>query len=493
MSTKVKLLLVSCGTLLLGGLAISNQSLWIDEGGAAMKAIQPTLGDWWHALRAENTSNLQLLLHLSYLWAWVKIFGVSEIALRAANLPFVFAGLVGAVWGLQRWPARQFWCIALASVNAFTWYYTNEARPYMLLFGASCWALACLARAYDNPEACSRSRVWFVTFCSSLFFVSATSLVALPWAAVGLVCGIFLLGWRRSITMVGRQIIPSLIWLAAIALLGGYYFWTLRIGAKPSNVGRTGLANLFYIIYEQVGLAGLGPGRTELRSGNIQLLGAYAIPLSIGILVLLMPAWEVIRALTTQLRSNRFLAVPILATAFPVIVVLGAGWLTDARILGRHLTPLYPLVLFALALAVERLLARNKVWATGAVAALLVVLAFSSLQIRFASRHARDDYRAAAAVAKSHARENKSVWWVADDSTARYYGVRFADHDATGGIISLRNPTREQLDALSAPNMIVFSKPDIHDGYGTVQQFARRRGFAVTSSLQAFQLLEPQF
>ena len=34
--------------LLVGALAVTNQSLWIDEGVAALKAMEPTLGGWWH-------------------------------------------------------------------------------------------------------------------------------------------------------------------------------------------------------------------------------------------------------------------------------------------------------------------------------------------------------------------------------------------------------------------------------------------------------------
>jgi len=68
---------VAALAVLIGALALTNQSLWIDEGSAALKAMEPSLGGWWQALRSEGNSNLQLIGELFYLWGWEKIFGYS--------------------------------------------------------------------------------------------------------------------------------------------------------------------------------------------------------------------------------------------------------------------------------------------------------------------------------------------------------------------------------------------------------------------------------
>ena len=151
-----------------GAIAITGQSLWIDEGAAAFKAIQPSLGEWWQALREDGSSNLQMPLHFFYAWLWEKIFGGSEIALRAANVPPLILAFVGIAWGLKARPRWQFWLIVLAAINAFTWYYMNEARPYILLFAGCCATFACLARAYFSPSFGSRE--------SNVVFYSARGL-----------------------------------------------------------------------------------------------------------------------------------------------------------------------------------------------------------------------------------------------------------------------------------------------------------------------------
>ena len=81
------LLLLVLGALVIGALALTNQSLWIDEGNSAAKALQPSLARWWTTLVAEKGSDLQMPFYMFYLWAWCKAFGTSEIALRSANVP----------------------------------------------------------------------------------------------------------------------------------------------------------------------------------------------------------------------------------------------------------------------------------------------------------------------------------------------------------------------------------------------------------------------
>src|ERR1700732_5347342 len=58
--------------LLVGGLAITNQSLWIDEASSAAKAGQNSLAGWWTKLVAEKGSDLQMPFYMFYLWAWCK-------------------------------------------------------------------------------------------------------------------------------------------------------------------------------------------------------------------------------------------------------------------------------------------------------------------------------------------------------------------------------------------------------------------------------------
>lgn len=490
MSNPLKLLLLAIATLLIGALAVSNQSFWIDEGAAALKALQPSLAGWWQSLRVEGHSNLQLLPHLFYLWLWEKIFGGSEISLRAANVPLLFAGLAAAIWGLQSRPRLQFWFAAIVLVNAFTWYYTGEARPYLLLFAGACLTLACLARAFDDPEGCANERRWFVLLCAGLVAVAATSLIAVPWAGAWALSAVVLLGLPRSLLLLKRHFIIAGLCTATLCGVGAYYLWTLTLGARASTaVGGTGLLNVGLVFYEQLGFAGLGPGRNDLRFGGLRAFAEYALPLGIAATALLATAAYCARPLLRELTENKRLAwLLFAATVFPFATVIGAGWATHVRILGRHLMPFFPFVLLAMAVAAERLVSSRRPARLFVAVLLLATLVLSAVQIRFAPRHARDDYRGAAAVARAELKEDRIVWWAADESTARYYGVPIADGENRGGAIYLMNPSRPALATLQPADTIVLSKRDVYDASGALSAFVAVNQLIRTHQFQSFEV-----
>ncbi len=355
MSKRLKLLILAISTLLVGTLAISNQSFWIDEGAAALKAIQPTVGDWWGSLQAEGNSNLQLLPHLFYLWAWEKVFGPSEVALRAANLPLLFLGLAAALWALQHRPKLQLWFCLLALINSFTWYYISEARPYILLFAASCIALGSLIRMTEELDDSSPSQFSFAVFCAGIFLVSATSLIAVPWAIAWVICCVLLVGLPNFLAMVRRNVLTSVCFVAGMIGLAAYYSWTLRLGARASGIGTTNFSNLFVVIYEQLGLIGLGPGRTELRVTGASGLRPYAFSLCLGLLASLLLSWEAVRSIPRSWWTGRRALVLFIGIVVPLVAVLFAGHVAHVRLLGRHLMPLFPILLFGLALGMRRL------------------------------------------------------------------------------------------------------------------------------------------
>src|SRR4051794_15942253 len=73
-------------SLLAGLAAVTSESFWIDEANTALKSIQPSLRDWWHLMAIEPGSDLQMPLYMLQLWAWEKVFGRGEFALRSINI-----------------------------------------------------------------------------------------------------------------------------------------------------------------------------------------------------------------------------------------------------------------------------------------------------------------------------------------------------------------------------------------------------------------------
>lgn len=128
--------------LLLSLVAINSQSFWIDETDVATIASGATLSDWWQHLVSYGSGDTQMPGYMFYAWVWEKLFGHSEIGLRAANVPWLVLGFLAL-------PRRQGYYVASLALSPFLWYYLNEARPYLMEIGASLIMLG-ISGGYGN-------------------------------------------------------------------------------------------------------------------------------------------------------------------------------------------------------------------------------------------------------------------------------------------------------------------------------------------------------
>src|SRR5208337_237914 len=75
--------------LAVGALALNSQSFWIDEATTAEIARQHSLAEWWQAMLKDHGSNTQMPIYMIYVWAWEKVWGTGEWAMRTSNLPWL--------------------------------------------------------------------------------------------------------------------------------------------------------------------------------------------------------------------------------------------------------------------------------------------------------------------------------------------------------------------------------------------------------------------
>jgi hypothetical protein len=465
--------------LLTGIAAITGQSFWIDEAHSALKACQGSLGAWCAAMVRDGGSDLQMPFYMFYLWAWAKLFGTSEIALRAANIPWFVVGAVALLDCARKDRTLQLSILVLAVTNAFLWYYLSEARPYIVLFAFSSITLACLCRfRAQEPNAISPVRFRF--FCAGIVGSCASSLVAVPWAIGAILAIAVLLGLSEARQLLWRFRYISVFTAASLLALAAYYVWTIQLGAGASNVGSTTLGSIAFAFYELSGLVGLGPGRLALRAHQFAACKPYLPILILGAAltaILALSSWSRVKP------TRRDWLFWEIAAGIPFLAVAMAGYAGQIRLLGRHFTPLLPFILAFLAIGLNRLLLSGLTGRLIAAVTLLLYLT-SALQIRFAPRHQRDDYRDAAAEAKEAIRTGKTVWWAADTQTAFYYGL---SPKLPG--LSLA-PAARPLQRLSPPDLVYLSKPDIYDADGRITSYLREHNFIAAREIQAFQIFE---
>jgi hypothetical protein len=463
--------------------AVSGESFWIDEGGSAYKAIQPTLSGWWQAMLWEHNSNMQLPLYLIDLWVWEKIFGSGERILRLANAPFFLLTVYGLWLAFRNDPVRFNFSILFLLTNAFAWFYLNEARPYMLMLSGATLLFAAVYRLKQDPAQFGGGWAWL--FAGAALLLCATSMIAAPWAACAFGAAWYVRGKYFPLEFIRRFPAAFAILVSGMLVIGGYYLWSLKIGADVPSMGSTGFANLAFAGYELFGFAGLGPARNAMR---VEFLGAFhGYYLSLAIFG---AGWglTMICVLCKKFRPAFDRTVVFyLILFFPVIAIMLAGYLHGIRVLPRYLTPALPLVI-CLASYLASTLWRSGFLARGLVACLLAGALISALEIRFAPRHAKDDYRSAVAVAKKAVAGGDQIYWAADIQTALYYGlIRGEDRDTGTPQIVLFH-AKDLQKVPPASNLFVLSKVDLYDQSGAIRKFLRDNGYRPAEQFAAFQL-----
>jgi len=463
--------------------AVSGKSFWIDEGGSAYKAIQSTLSGWWQAMLWEHNSNMQLPLYLFGLWGWEKIFGSGERILRLANAPFFLLTIYGLWLAFRKDPARFNFSVLFLLTNAFVWFYLNEGRPYIMMLGGSTLLFAAVYRLKQDSTQLNNAWAWL--FTGAALLLCATSMIAAPWAACAFCAAWYVRGKRFPIEFIHRFPAAFTTLVSGMVAIGGYYVWSLKIGADVPSMGKTGFANLAFAGYELFGFAGLGPSRNVMR---VEFLGAFHgfyIPLGIfGAAWGLAIVWLLCKPFRPAFDKTIFFYLILFA---PAVIIMVAGYVHGIRVLPRYLTSALPLIICLASYLASRL------WGSGLLARGLVVCLLSgglisASEIRFASRHDKDDYRSAVAVAKKAVAEGKRTYWAADVQTAIYYGlIRDAERD-TGSSQVILYPAKDAQKSLPASDLVVLSKVDLYDPSGAIREFLRDNGYEPAEQFQAFQL-----
>lgn len=459
-----------------GLLAVSSDSLWIDEGLSAVKAVAPSPEAAWQELRTEANTNMHMLFYMAALWAWEKCFGSSEWALRSMNIPFFVLG-VTALWSAVPRASRPF-VLAFCLVSPFLWFYLNEARTYSMIFGFSAVATAALLDWLDRGE--DPLFPW-----ARWAWILSLSLAALTWThVVGLVFELAVailvftrVGWRGLPELLRKVWAPMMFLAATNLALIGYVLWTKAQGVEANPIGKTTWLGIVYWLYEFGGFAGLGPNRNDLRIHPFASLRPYFLPLG-----LLGVAWSAV--LLGGLKNLRFMPdreqgkrLAVFLVLVPLLTFLVIGVWQNVRFLPRYAASSYP----AFAVLASFLLC--SLWASGgwrrwAGLLLLVGLASSSLNLRLNPVHAKDDYRSAAHFIQQNRRAGDAVWWAADEAGARFYGLT----DTT----VLMGPTKDMLFSLPKPRWVVLSKPDIYDRNDVLRSFCVQLGIKKMAEFQSF-------
>jgi hypothetical protein len=467
------LILFSLCSILSLALMPSNQSFWHDEVMTMIYVRAENFGDWLHLFL--NQKNSEGLMPVSMFWFWlVGRFGfVSVWALRATN------GVWGAVLLLYSWriagKAKLPFLPWLVLVNPFVWYYVGELRPYALQLACGAGVMCCLlSRTTPNQKLTAWDHIEFTSV--SILLCGSSLLGAVSWVAMisgtllYMICtsrGRILLFWKEGALL--------FILLSPLAF---FYLKALQEGAGAARLWNPGIGNIAFSFYKFGGWLGLGPGRNEIRE-TVQLEGFRQLtdsfrPYAFSILLLGLIYTGIAvsggKALLKSFNKSSTFWINFGALMIGVVTLAVAAGVAHWPFWGRHLSPLFiswVCVVAVLLHSIRSLQIKRVLFGS-----LILLLFFSSLSLRFAPRHARDDLRAASELALDEADKGRLVWWAASSKGAEYYGIEFNRVSNMKGEIQAMEHFESSLDEFQKPDVIIMGRPSLHDASGEIRIFA---------------------
>lgn len=497
-------------------IAITNESLWIDEFWTAGFVLKDNLQDL-----IKQWSNPQIALtplHYLYFYFWGIFFHSGEMLIRLANLPLFVLGQLSLFLALRAYPKRfGYLLLFVSALHPMVWQYANEARPYMMMYAGSEMILAYILHIHVIRIVTDRVNPLFsAIFVLGSIMLLGASMLGGFWVFVALAYVVYYhhnyLNWHYL--KQGVSFLLLVLFLVALVVLSCMYVWSVFQGASASKLSPTTAATLLFDVYELLGLSGVGPGRLDLREAGLGALGPYVIWLALASVLVVA---TLLKGLQSAVRLLGMKRVVILAAAslFPIVVVVSSGIVMHWRVLGRHLIASLPVlnILFALGLVGLLDKSNGRTWPIKKMIALsfLVFLIYSSFAMRFAERHRKDDYKGASAIARQEVSQGNRVWWAADSFGAGYYGLVEINMDAiftgpskakTLGKVAacgdddqkvqlVANNSTDCLENFKPPNVIMLSKPQTFDSKGDIAAYLNAHGFLKVQSLPAFTIWRP--
>ena len=402
-------------------LSISAESFWTDEVTIAWAAMQAQFSGFW-AVIERTGSEAQMPFFTILMWIWARIFGTSEIALRAFNLPWAVLGIFAVERLLVRARIRRPALLLLTA--AFLGFYMNEARPYIMTFATAALALFTFDQLTRDDPAPRFAGFLFPIGTILCTGASMLNLCLLPALIFFGLCGREGPLLRRIGALLTRH--RGSYGIAAAGILGLliYYVQTLLSGHGGMQRPYT-LTNLGFTLYEWLSLGGLGPPRHLLREmAPLAALRAYYPTLLPALLI-----WGLLFA-TALAAARRLLRDPWIRRALAAflaggITLIVLAILAPASLWGRHfmfLAPLPPLILGRMLLPEEKHPWPRLRWILfGSILLLFVV---SSARQRVMGIYAKDPLREAVAELRkiSATSSDLPIVWTGPFRVVRVYG-----------------------------------------------------------------------
>jgi hypothetical protein len=474
--------------------AISSGSLWMDEFGTWFLTRANSIPEWWSRFQAWPDSDSQIPIYHFYMYIWTKLFGTDALAMRASNAGLFVIANLALLWPFRSQSTIAFPLIIASCLSAPIWYYLNELRPYIMLYmGASLMLGATIEmmRSQQSPNSFEMK-----VLCVGAVISTGATTIGIVWAgSIMLFALIYWLAIRKGDLfedLVHDNYFTLAIAALSITALIAHDIRMFAHGNLPEVLHESNIFTLLFSFYTNAGLLGVGPGMLDLRANGIAALVPFAPVTAFSAILFSMLAIAGLVEVRTLL-GTRTVAISIGCALLPVLVIFALGLVLHWRVLPRHFIPLVSLFSLLYAYGIAWWWRRRF---TGVLVTVISVLtmAYSSLGVRLAARHAKDDYKHAAQLATIELAQNGRVWWVADFRGALFYGVPYVSDELAwshpkydrGVKFFMGDKTFSYLSAQEPPTLVLVSKSDAYDKHNVVSKYLSANAYHLAETFPAF-------
>jgi hypothetical protein len=479
-------------SVLVAILAISSGSLWGDELGTWFLTRADSIPDWWERFLSKPDSDTQIPLYHFFMYGWTSVAGTAAVAMRASNAGMFVIANLALLWPFRFRPNIALPLILMSSLSAPVWYYLNEIRPYIMLYMGACVMIGATIEMMGSKE--KPGSLGMIALCVGAVISSGSTVIGIVWAAS---VALFLLAYwlavrKRSLSdLINKHYFILGITVLCIAALIFHDIRMFALGRMPALLGDGGILTFLFSLYADLGLLGVGPGMLDMRENGVAALAPYAPIIIFAAILFGLVAIGGLFEVASML-GIRTIAILTVCILLPTLFVLALGVALHWRVLPRHFMPLVSLfsLLYSFGLAWW--------WHRGfagkaAALMLVVVMGYSAFSMRYAPRHAKDDYKHAAELAASELARDGRVWWAADVRGALYYGVPVSDELAsqdgrqTPGVqVGISWKTASFLSGQPRPTLVLLSKPETFDPTNLVSNYLADNKYQLVEAFPAF-------
>lgn len=359
--------------------SISSASFWVDEG---IRYSYMLNGGILEAVKGGCEERQFMFIIFEFIWS--GIFGTSEIALRAMNIPFFLIATYYFIKILKKSNVSPMYGLLFIIQPLFV-YYLNDLSPYIILAAAGTGMIYyTFFQDEKDVKSIAKANLFFLLGYAFHFIFAFCYFIYLSSALKEIVSS------DRKIQALVKHIKVDAVFCIAYIPLTIVYLINMTNGIER-GWDHPGFTNIAYVIYSFLGLQGLCLSRNDLRSLSFDNLDSVMIITS-GLLVLAVVVIFClnIKKIIMSVKNNLSFLLSLIIYA---VVFFAAAWIMYFHFWERHYIVLFVGFLFFEILwihyAWENKNKANKVF----TAVFVILLLISSFNIRFNYYYQKDDYK----------------------------------------------------------------------------------------------------